>query len=227
MNNRQEQQILDSWNENARPWARLIQRQAIDSRRVTDPAIVEAILAHQPARVLDVGCGEGWLCRTLAERGLSPIGLDATDALIRLAREQHPGGQYHCLAYHELTRQPPFSDVDLVVCNFSLFGDDNSLGALFASLHTLLRPGGTLLVQTLHPLTSCHGNYRDGWRESSWDGFDGDFRSAPPWYFRTLAGWTRLFRQQGFALYLDEPAHPDTGQPLSVIFHATVQGASE
>jgi SAM-dependent methyltransferase len=42
-------------------------------------AIVEEL---GPARVLDVGCGEGRFCRMLADRGIITTGIDPTAALI-------------------------------------------------------------------------------------------------------------------------------------------------
>ncbi|HVC18047.1 MAG TPA: class I SAM-dependent methyltransferase, partial [Rhodanobacter sp.] len=77
-------------------------------------------------------------------------------------------------------------------------------------------------VQTLHPLMACGGQpYRDGWREGSWDGFEGSFSDPAPWYFRTLESWLGLFRSSGLQLCeLREPLHPVSGKPASVIFIA-------
>jgi hypothetical protein len=43
-----EQQIIRSWNSNAKPWTQAIQTQSIQSRRrVTDRAIVDAVSARR------------------------------------------------------------------------------------------------------------------------------------------------------------------------------------
>jgi ubiquinone/menaquinone biosynthesis C-methylase UbiE len=42
-------------------------------------------------RVLDVGCGTGAFLRLVAERGGVPFGLDASEALLEIARERVPG----------------------------------------------------------------------------------------------------------------------------------------
>jgi arsenite methyltransferase len=42
-------------------------------------------------RILDLGCGEGWACRILAQRarqGCLILGVDISDEMIRLAREK-------------------------------------------------------------------------------------------------------------------------------------------
>ncbi|WP_229425268.1 hypothetical protein [Massilia sp. Se16.2.3] len=82
-----------------------------------------------------------------------------------------------------------------------------------------LRPGGTLIVQTVHPLMACgDAPYLDGWRPGSWAGFSDAFRDAPPWYFRTLGSWVALFAGSGLRLTeLHEPLHPDTGKPVSLL----------
>ncbi|MQK16826.1 class I SAM-dependent methyltransferase, partial [Escherichia coli] len=75
----------------------------IESRRlVTDAAIIEAALALRPRRALDIGCGEGWLCRALAERGVAMCGADASPALIATARAVG-GADYHVCSHADLS----------------------------------------------------------------------------------------------------------------------------
>jgi hypothetical protein len=110
-----------------------------------------------------------------------------------------------------------------VVCNFSLLGKESVDGTLRA-MHSLLTPGGTLIIQTLHPVAACgEAPYRDGWREGSWLGFNSQFHNPAPWYFRTFSGWIQLFRDSALTLEaIREPLHPVTGRPASVIFVAGV-----
>src|SRR3954471_11699398 len=44
-----------------------------------------SLLPAPPARVLDCGCGTGWLSYFLARRGYEVVGTDVSDAPIRLA----------------------------------------------------------------------------------------------------------------------------------------------
>jgi ubiquinone/menaquinone biosynthesis C-methylase UbiE len=54
----------------------------------------EAALQRVPLepghRVLDVGCGVGTFLRLVADRGAEPFGLDASEALIEIARSRVP-----------------------------------------------------------------------------------------------------------------------------------------
>lgn len=112
-----EADILRCWQTNAEPWTQAIRNNEIESRRtVTNQAMADAILEWAPTRILDAGCGEGWLCRALRERGLETLGIDATPALVESARSQDPG-RYDVMDYTELACRASF-DLDLIACNW-------------------------------------------------------------------------------------------------------------
>ena len=75
--------IVDSWRKNAHAWTAAVRERRIESRTlVTDRAIVDAVLSRSPRRVLDIGCGEGWLGRALAGSGVALLGIDVVPGLI-------------------------------------------------------------------------------------------------------------------------------------------------
>lgn len=215
-----EERILRSWHANAGPWTAAVRAGQIESRRlVTDLAVIDAIRKLQPTRVLDLGCGEGWLTRTLSRLDMQVIGVDAVPALVESARSL--GGEYRMCTYEEIATGESGLEADLVVCNFSLIGKD-SAEAAFRAAGRVLPGGGHLVVQTLHPIAACGDEpYEDGWREGSWVGFSDEFTDPAPWYFRTMETWVDLFEEHGFKLTdTKEPMHPGTGSPASVIFVA-------
>lgn len=217
--------ILDSWHKNAAPWTTAVRDRQIESRRlVSDQSVIDAILGCKPETVLDLGCGEGWLSRALSNAGIRVIGVDAVPELIAQAKNAG-GGDFRVLSYEQIAAGALDERADVVVCNFALLGRE-SVAGLFAAVPSLLNSNGTFIVQTLHPVSACGDRpYRDGWREGSWQGFGPAFTDPAPWYFRTLESWTRLFARNGLRLIeTREPRHPETGQPVSVIFIAAASG---
>lgn len=214
-----EQQIIRSWHANAEPWSEAIRAGSIASRtQATDRAVLAAVARAAPCRVLDVGCGEGWLARRLTEMGIEVIGVDAVPALVKQAALG--AGEFYVRDYADLaSRVFKCRPCDAAVCNFSLLGKA-SVESLLAALPGYLRGRGRLIIQTLHPLAACGDlPYKDGWREGSWHGCGSNFKEPAPWYFRTLESWLQMLRRCGFELLeLCEPTIPGASAPLSVLF---------
>ena len=216
-----EAQLLRSWDANAAAWTAAVRERAIPSRIAgTDQAIVDAVRELRSARVLDVGCGEGWLARRLrTETGCEVTGIDGSAPLIAAARTADPDGSYWVLSYEAAIAQPAElgGPYDLAVCNFALLGEP--LAPLLGTLAGALARGGAILIQTLHPWAACGDQpYRDGWREETFAGFGGGRWHPMPWYFRTLESWLAESRTAGLVLAAcREPRDPASGQPLSLL----------
>ncbi|MEG4502526.1 class I SAM-dependent methyltransferase [Microcoleus sp. F6_B4] len=216
---RPEQQIQQSWEANAGAWIQAIDQNQIESRRAaTDEAILQAVLRYKPRRVLDVGCGEGWLTRALANRGVEVVGVDGCAALVDRAREKG-GGCFRAIGYDEIVADPAIlgQPYDGIVCNFSLLGEE--IGDLLRSLRKAIVSDGHLLIQTVHPFTACQEQpYVDGWKTETFDNFGGDFREPMPWYFRTVSSWFQQVSESGWRVgEFKEQTHPQTKIPLSML----------
>ncbi|HGY2300631.1 TPA: class I SAM-dependent methyltransferase [Pseudomonas putida] len=215
-----ESTLLDSWQHNAHAWIDAVRSGAIESRRqVTDQAILLAILGRQPGRVLDLGCGEGWLLRALEDRGIEAVGVDGDRTLVEAARAAG-SAEVHQASYAQLADAQVYvgTGYDLVCANFALLHQD--IIPLLAAMKDLLVPGGALMIQTLHPWSVAGGEYQDGWREESFAGFNGDWQPMP-WYFRTLASWLNALDMAGLRLLsLQEPQHPQSAVPQSLLMVA-------
>jgi cyclopropane fatty-acyl-phospholipid synthase-like methyltransferase len=76
-------------------------------------------------------------------------------------------GEFELATYTEIVAGKLAKKFDIVVANFSLFGEE-SVESLFKAMPSLLNPGGTFIVQTLYP-TLANGDlpYTDGWIASS------------------------------------------------------------
>lgn len=216
-----DRKLVDSWTENAEAWTQVVRDQLIPSRRDgTDAAIVMACLTLGAGPVLDVGCGEGWLVRELGLRGVPATGVDVSAPLITRAQERG-GGAFAVATYEDLERDAnvvagPWHGI---VCNFSLLSDP--LHPLLRALRSRLDANGRLLIQTVHPWTAKgDAPYRSAWRTESFDAFAVPFPSPMPWYYRTLASWLEEIAVAGLRVErIDEPVHPTTGAPLSLVLH--------
>jgi 2-polyprenyl-3-methyl-5-hydroxy-6-metoxy-1,4-benzoquinol methylase len=226
-----EQEIIRSWYSNAAPWSHAIRTASIASRRlVTNRAILDAVSSVSPSRVLDIGCGEGWLSLALTGQGMSVTGIDVVPELIAQAASQaisqaeaspsSPRAQFLVQDYSSIaSRQWSAGPFDAAVCNFSLLGAD-SVETLIGALPFYLEKHGRLIIQTLHPVAACGDlPYEDGWRKGSWLGFSSDFRDPAPWYFRTTESWQAMLQRCGFEiLECREPTAAGAVTPASIIW---------
>lgn len=216
-----------SWRANADAWSDAVREQRIASRRAgTDAAIVDAVLHTNARRVLDLGCGEGWLARALSARGCEVVGVDGSPELIAAAQALG-GARFEVAPYAELAaRGADFGHFDTVVCNFALLSAN--LSTPLRAARGLLRACGALIVQTVHPWTACgDAPYVDGWRVETFEAFGGGFRAPMPWYFRTLASWWAALRSAGFDIErCSEPLDPVSHRPLALLIQARPAGVA-
>jgi SAM-dependent methyltransferase len=219
-----ESALLQSWHHNARSWIEAIRDGTIESRHtVTDQAILLAVLGRQPERVLDLGCGEGWLLRALTERSIEAVGVDGDATLVEAARAAG-SSVVHLASYDALAEAnvDVGRDYPLICANFALLHQD--IIPLLAAMNTLLAPDGALIIQTLHPWAVAAGDYQDGWRTETFAGFKGQWQPMP-WYFRTMSSWVNALDMAGFRLtVLQEPQHPQSPVPQSLLLVAEPAG---
>lgn len=209
--------LEQSWIANATNWTRAVRERLIPSRKAgTDAAIVDAIVARRPRRVLDVGCGEGWLTRRLRMlTGCETAGIDFSPNLIRDAFDADPTGRYLVLSYADLIAgRHDLCGFDVVAFNYALF--EENLAPLLAAARGLLAPGGAIVIQTLHP--DAFPAAGDGWRTEDFAAFENKTWTPMPWYYRSLASWRATIAQAGLAVTeTREPKAQPDGPPLSLL----------
>jgi SAM-dependent methyltransferase len=111
-----------------------------------------ALLPPPSGRTLEIGCGEGRVCRDLRARGHDVVGLDASPTLVEAARALEPGADYVVGEAERL----PFADgaFDLVVAYNSLM-DVDDLPAAVAEAARVLAPDGRFCACVVHPVADA------------------------------------------------------------------------
>ncbi|MES2881710.1 MAG: class I SAM-dependent methyltransferase [Bacteroidota bacterium] len=215
------EKIISSWQSNANAWVATIDGNEIENRQLaTNNAFVECINRFAPKNIIDIGCGEGWLCRVLANEGIDAVGFDAVPKLIERARELG-GATYSVATYRELANMKDLSKnaYNAVVINFALI-DKEDTEMLVAAIPKMLKRNGRLFIQTLHSFNlGADEKYVSGWKEGSWTGMKQTFVAPYQWYYRTVGDWVSLITNAGFSIEeINEPLHPVTKKPLSLLF---------
>ncbi len=119
---------------------------------------VKSLQLSPGAKVLDLACGTGDLCRELAKRGYRPVGVDRSAGMLAAQRTTAPLIRGDALVL-------PFrsNSVDGVVCGFAL-RNFSSLKPFLKECSRVIRPGGRIaLLEVAEPenpvLRWGHGQY--------------------------------------------------------------------
>ena len=125
-------------------------------------------------RVLDVGCGNGFLLGHFLGRGCAVVGIDLSEGGIELARATYPSGRFELLAADdrilELLDEEPFDIVVSTEVVEHLYAPRDFVRGCFASL----KPGGRFVCSTpyhgyLKNLLICLFNRFDSHFNPLWD----------------------------------------------------------
>lgn len=98
------------------------------------------------SKLLDLGCGNGYFARRLAERGFRAQGVDLSASGILLAAKSHPEVPFFLGSAGELLESDP-SLFDVVV-SVEVIEHCPSTQAFCAELAACLRPGGSAILST-------------------------------------------------------------------------------
>jgi len=116
---------------------------------VTAPWLIRRVREVRPKRLLDAGCGSGYITAQLVTGTDYCCGVDASRKSIALAREKYraTGIQFSLSPIADFHADVPF---DLCVSMMALTSDPTWLASV-QKIHSLLVPSGLFLIMISHP----------------------------------------------------------------------------
>jgi ubiquinone/menaquinone biosynthesis C-methylase UbiE len=219
--------IAANWDRKATDWDLQVGEYGDRNRRLNSDPVLWRLLGDVNARrVLDAGCGTGYLSRQLARRGAHVIGVDVSRRMIEVARTRASAQRLSLqLRVDSCSTLASVDDasIDLVVANYVLM-DLPSLDEAMHAFRRVLVPGGAAVVVFSHPcFPQSAGTLGPDGSTSyffSFNYFEESLRIDPPWghfrddfiwFHRPLSAYWRAFRAAGFAVTdLEEPKLDET-----------------
>ncbi|ALX96404.1 SAM-dependent methyltransferase [Serratia fonticola] len=171
----------------------------------------------QGKKVVDLGCGYGWFCRSAREQGAAQVlGMDLSEKMLGKAKEmtKDPAIEYRQQDLEAL--QLPAASFDLVYSSLTLHYIED-LSKLFATVYQALVSGGEFIFTAEHPIYTAPKH--QGWLvdeagQKSWpiNGYQQEGQRISNWLaegvikqHRMLGTYINLLVQQGFTIrYLNE-----------------------
>jgi 2-polyprenyl-3-methyl-5-hydroxy-6-metoxy-1,4-benzoquinol methylase len=204
--------VRDFWNRVADDWHIQI-GSAGDSNRIlnSDPVLWQFAGDVAGLKVLDAGCGTGYLSKQLSDRGAVVTGVDISERMIDIARAQHWNIDFRVDSCSGL-RTIGDAEFDLVIANYLLM-DTPDLEGTMHTLSRILRtharavlvfshpcfPQGRATVSTDSAETNYHWAFpyfeRRRCVDPPWAHFTQDFI----WFHRPLSDYWKAFKGAGFA----------------------------
>jgi len=126
-----------------------------DNKVIAWPVVLELIKKYArkggPLKILDFGCGAGWLCQELHEAGCKVVGVDFSKAMIDIAGKNSPS-EIEYVVGDQTVLKSFASGFDAITSIMVLqFVDDAGLASIVRSVHKALKPNGIMVIAIVNP----------------------------------------------------------------------------
>ncbi|WP_205512195.1 class I SAM-dependent methyltransferase [Longitalea arenae] len=154
--------------------------------------LVQLLTPKEGERILDVGCGTGYLTNLIAASGAMVTGMDNSIDMIAKARSEYPHLPFRLASVTDFKFEEPF---DALFSNAVLHWVTEKEQAI-QSMYNNLKPGGRLVLEMggkgnvqmiINALKKALVNH--GYRSNA---------AREIWYFPSLSEYTGLLEKQGF-----------------------------
>lgn len=226
--------VRSNWNVNAERWNAAYDDNGDRNRRYqSDEPMLDFLGDVSGREIIDVGSGNGYLCRKLARAGAIMTGVELSDEFVHIARERESEAPLGVTYHHGSVSEMKFladSAFDKAVSNYVLM-DVRDYEEAVREVFRVLSPGGCFVAVISHP---CFGGPFAGWWRPAPDSprledrygwlVDNYFDSGPTlgqWgdfdpvlsFHRPLRDYWRTFNRTGFIVDdFEEPSITDRGR---------------
>ena len=136
-------------------------------REIILPGVLRLLELTAGQKALDIACGQGVLCRSLAERGVDVTGIDSSADLIRAAGQRSGEARIH---YHvaDVRRLDflPAASFHAAACVMAI-QNMHPLAPIFQGIGKALRDDGRLVIVMMHPCFRVPKQTSWGWDEAA------------------------------------------------------------
>ena len=228
MSDHKPDETRDFWNRVAEDWRIQVGTQG-DRNRIlnTDPVLWTFAGEVDGLKVLDAGCGTGYLTRHLRDRGAIVTGIDFSIRMIAIAQADYPDIDFRVDSCSELVTVGD-EYFDMIIANYVLM-DVPDLRGTMRTFNRVLRKDGIAVLVFSHPCfpqgkagNSDAGTPTYEWPfpyfaeqkcvDPPWAHFTSDFI----WFHRPLSDYWKAFKAAGFdVLDFEEPRLAEDRQHLA------------
>lgn len=227
--------VAASWDAKADIWDSHFDDEGDFNRRYQSDEVLFRLLGEVAGkRILDAGCGQGYLSRLLARQGATVVGVENSTRFHELALAYQVRERLN-VTYHRgsISAMPYLDDAsfDAIVCNYVLMDTRDYAGAV-REFARVVKQGGVAIVLISHP---CFHTPGSGWllvppdslrREERarwtvdhcfsrgvWREYWGPFDTAFLGFHRTLSDYYHAFQAAGLRVTdLEEPSVTARGE---------------
>lgn len=184
---------ISRWNAIAETFSNTVGQPSDSFARRAEPAFHRAIPSPAGQRILDVGCGSGWLGAQYAKRGAEIVGVDGSEQLIGQARERHPSSEW---LVHDFNAGllSGIGEFHAAIAHMLLM-DLPRLSPLLKDLRKALRPGGVFIASILHP---SFFNQQIQEAEGAWSRKVTNYLTPQRWWIDSFGGHWHYHRPLEF-----------------------------
>ena len=154
-----ENRFWKQWESNARAFAELISNQGTPHHReILNPCVEQLLGNVKGKKLLDAGCGEGYLARYYAQLGAHVTGVDISEKLIDISKKVTEEAQIDAsFQVGDICKLGFQNDsFDLILCNLVLLNISCLQDAL-SEFYRVLKPEAVLVYSIVHPAFNFYG----------------------------------------------------------------------